>query len=275
MRVIIPRSFIATVLLLFAINAYSADGVLESLQSINQSQYHQLESSILGRPLHIVVKLPADYSETKRKQYPAIYLLDGGEIFPTLAGYYNYLRNQKAVPEAIIVGISYGSSDFEGGNYRSTDYTAPTDQREYWGGASVFQRVLKQELLPLIESTYRADAGKRVIFGQSLGGQFVLYTALTEPDLFWGHIASNPALHRNLAFFQQHHSDHALSGSRLFVASASNDERRFRIPAVAWINHWSEQNQLPWDLKAITIEGYGHFSLLPESFRQGMVWLFD
>jgi predicted alpha/beta superfamily hydrolase len=40
---------------------------------------------------------------------------------------------------------------------------------------------------------------------QGLGGQFVLYTALTRPDLFWGHIASNPALHRNLPFYPENH----------------------------------------------------------------------
>ena len=60
---------------------------------------------------------------------------------------------------------------------------------------------LFEELIPLIESAYPSDDQQRIIFGQSLGGQFVLYTALTDPALFHGHIASNPALHRNLDFF--------------------------------------------------------------------------
>ena len=260
---------------LAAMSVHADDGILESLQSINQSHYHRLQPEALGRPLHIVVKLPASYSDDKKKNYPAIYLLDGGAVFPMLAGYYNYLRNEDVIPESIIVAISYGAHDFEHGNNRSTDYTAPTDQREYWGGASVFQGVIEEELLPLIEATYRADPKKRIIFGQSIGGQFVLYTALTKPDLFWGHIASNPALHRNLEFFQQRHSDQIESGSRLFMASASNDDPRFRGPAVAWIDHWSEETQLPWKLNAITIQGYGHFSLITESFRRGLLWIFD
>jgi len=253
----------------------NADGVLDSLQSINQSHYHQLNPEALGRPLHIVVKLPVSYQDGDAKKYPAVYLLDGGAVFPMVGGYYNYLINEEVIPEAIIVGISYGSDRFEGGNYRSTDYTAPTDQREYWGGAAGFRGVVEQELLPLIESTYRADPDKRILFGQSLGGQFVLYTALTSPRLFWGYIASNPALHRNLEFFLQRHSTETDTGSRLFVASASNDDPRFRGPAVKWIDYWAKQANLPWTLNALSVPGYGHFSLVTESFRLGLMWIFQ
>jgi hypothetical protein len=61
----------------------------------------------------------------------------------------------------------------------------------------------------------------------------------------------------------------------LFVASASDDEPRFRKPAAARIDHWNKESKLPWKLNAITIEGYGHFSLITESFRQGLDWIFD
>ena len=259
----------------FLSSVQAEEGVLESLQAINQSIYHQVGQDSLGRPIHVIVKLPDSYAEDSKKRFPAIYLLDGGEIFPTLAGYYNYLRSQGDIPEAIVVGLSYGADNFEDGNYRSTDYTAPTDQRTYWGGAAEFQQVLIREVLPLIESEYRADPAKRVIFGQSIGGQFVLFTALTDPNLFFAHIASNPALHRNLDFFLETHSDSQATGSKLFMASGSEDEPRFREPAVKWINYWSGQESPPWQLEAITIKGYGHFSLLTESFRQGLIWVFD
>lgn len=255
--------------------AEADERILQALHSINPSQYHLLEPDALGRPIHIVVKLPADYAENKSRKYPVIYLLDGGAIFPMLVGYYNYLHNEELVPDAMLVALSYGSNNFEGGNYRSTDYTAPTEEREWWGGASVFQEVLKSDLFPLIESSYRADPSRRILFGQSIGGQFVLYSALTRPGLFWGRIASNPALHRNLPFFLHPHSAENSPGSKLFMASASNDDPRFRGPAKAWMDHWNQQDNLPWKLRAITIAGYGHFSLITESFRQGLLWLFD
>jgi predicted alpha/beta superfamily hydrolase len=269
------KTTVVTLTLLIGPIAVANDGVLESLQSIRDSQHHELKSETLGRSLHIVVKPPRGYDPDRRKPYPVVYLLDGGALFPMLVGYYNYLLNEQVVSELFIVAISYAAVDFEHGNFRSTDYTAPTDQREWWGGAEVFQGVLEKELLPLVEANYPVDPDRRIIFGQSIGGQFVLYTALTRPDLFWGHIASNPALHRNLDFFTQRHTDQLDSGSRVFMASGSVDEDRFRKPALEWMKYWSTQENLPWDLSMQSIEGYGHFSLAPESFRQGLIWIFD
>ena len=118
-----------------------------------------------------------------------------------LAPYYFLLKFDEPMPEAIIVGISYGANSRAEGNYRGTDYTAPSPERETYGGASAYQNFLADELLPLIERKYRVDKTRRILFGQSIAGQFVLYSAMTRPDLFWGRIASNPALHRNLEFF--------------------------------------------------------------------------
>lgn len=270
------KTFVSTVLLCFAANAAVAgDDPLSKLQSISKARHHEVVIEDLDRSVHVIVNVPDNYEESGNKKYPTVYLLDGGVTFPMLAGYSRYLRSQGDVPDLIVVGISYASNDFETGNFRSTDYTAPSDERAYYGGASRFQQLLETQILPMVETSYRSDPKKRVIFGQSIGGQFALYTAMTKPDLFWGHIASNPALHRNLDFFLQPLANRKRTRSMLFVASASDDERRFRVPAVAWIDHWSQQKETPWRLNAITINGYGHFSLVTESFRQGLTWIFD
>ena len=221
--------------------------------------------------------LPDGYEQVVERTYPTIYVLDGGALYPLLVSYYRYLNFGEELPDAIIVGISYGSDSFEGGNYRSTDYTAPSEERDYWGGAGTYQTFLSDELMPRIEKTFRSQPERRIIFGQSIGGQFVLYTALTEPNLFWGHIASNPALHRNLPFFLESHvaADEDGEPSRLFVASASHDDERFRVPARKWIEHWSGKDETPWHLETVTLEGHNHMSAPPASFRQGMRWLFN
>ena len=172
------------------------------------------------------------------------------------------------------MGLSYGSDRYEDGNVRSRDYTAPSTERENWGGASNFADMLERELIPLIERRFPSDSKKRIIFGNSLGGQFVLYCALFRSDLFWGHIASNPALHRNLPFFMATETPEGdpMRGY-LYVSSAANDQPRFREPAVAWMAHISNQRQLPFRLKTETLDGDTHFSAVPESFRHGMTWL--
>jgi predicted alpha/beta superfamily hydrolase len=247
------------------------------MQGLGDSHYRRIDSETLGRPYHIYVMLPDGYEQSPREDYPTIYLLDGGALFPLLAAYYRYLNFGEEIPDAIIVGISYGSDSYEEGNYRATDYTATSSERDYWGGADKFQRFLSDELLPFIEKSYRSRADRRVIFGQSIGGQFVLYTALTKPDLFWGHVASNPALHRNLPFFLRYHGKVEIAGeqSRLFVGSGSRDDPRFRVPTLEWIEHWSDNGDGPWQLKTMNLEGHTHMSAPPATFRQGMTWLFS
>lgn len=249
----------------------------EFLQGLGDTRYHRVVSDNVGRGYHLYVMLPEGYEESTRETYPTIYLLDGGSLFPLLASYYRYLIAGAESPNAIVVGVSYGSNDFGDGNFRSTDYTAESSEREYWGGAEKFQLFLSDELLPFVEKTYRSRSDRRVIFGHSLGGQFVLYTALTKPDLFWGHIASNPALHRNLPFFLQDPTKPRATNaqSKLFVASATHDDPRFRGPALKWIKHWTSRENAHWQLKTKDLEGHSHMSAPPASFRQGLRWLFS
>lgn len=268
-----------TALLLLLMAGITANAAVDTqyLQGLGGTRYHHVESSGIGRAYHIYVMVPDEYEQEPDETYPTIYILDGGALFPLLSAYHRYLRFSEEAPNAIIVGISYGSSSFKGGNYRSTDYTAKSAERDYWGGAEEFQQFLSDELLPLIEDTYRSNADRRVIFGQSLGGQFVMYTALTRPNLFWGHIASNPALHRNLHFFLEEHAEPApeTERSRLFVGSGTLDDPMFREPALEWIDHWSGRDDNPWLLRTMDLDGHTHMSTPPASFRQGMRWLFS
>ena len=248
---------------------------IDLLQGLGDAHYHRLDSKVVGRSYHILVRLPEDY-DTGTQKYPTVYLLDGGQTFPLLSAYYRYLSLGKEVPASILVGIAYGTDYWQKGFMRSTDYTAPSPERDYWGGAADFQRMLGTELLPFIETTYRSDPERRIVFGQSLGGQFVLFTAQTQPNLFWGHIASNPALHRNLPFFlETRPTPSSDSRSKLFVSSGSDDDPRFREPAVTWMEAWSQQESLPWRLKTMTLDGQSHFSAAPAAFRKGLTWIFD
>ena len=277
MRNAIPTLLVVTGILAAGRVTAAEPPDIRNLYGMGDVRYHAFQSQQLERGLHVFVRLPEDYDDEASPGYPTVYLLDGGITFPLFAAYYRYLRLAEELPDAIIVGISYGTEDWRKGNLRGTDFTAPAETREHWGGAERFARALEKELLPMIEGRYRADASRRVLFGQSLGGQFVLYCALTTPSLFWGHIASNPALHANLPFFLE--PPQAPPGrdvdARLFVSSAAGDEPRFREPALEWIEHWSARERTPWRLKTVTLEGHGHFSAAPAAFRAGMRWLLE
>lgn len=246
---------------------------IKAMQGLGNPKYHSIKSQKLFQTYHLFVRLPADFDA--KKKYPTVYLLDGGLTFPLLSGYYHYLRFTDELPKMILVGISYGSDNFKTGNSRGRDYTAKSKERDFWGGAGAFEDVLSQQIMPLVEKHYPADSAKRVIFGQSLGGQFVLYSAMTNPGMFAGYIASNPALHRNLEFFLQ---DAATGGktvgkSKLFVSDGSDDDPVFRGPALKWMKHWENKTKRPWQLKTTTLEGQSHMSAAPDAFRLGIQWI--
>ncbi len=266
-------AFIACFILIASSQAQTVN--YKALQGLGEVQYHTVKSDKPAQTYHLFVRLPTDYDSDKR--YPTVYLLDGGITFGLLGSYYHYLRFAQEVPEMIIVGISYGTGDWKAGNNRSYDYTAKATERAHWGGAAAFQLLLAGRIIPLIEGLYAVDTAKRMIFGQSLGGQFVLYTAMTKPDLFWGHIASNPALHRNLSFFLKTPEKIASNQSlpRLFVSSGADDDPRFRVPAQKWMKYWQEHTKPPWLLKTKTLEGQSHMSAAPAAFRQGLKWIFS
>ncbi len=250
---------------------------VSKLQGLSELRFHQLESNVDGDPpYYIYVRLPEEMAEADvDTRYPVVYLLDGGVTFAPLAGYYRYLRLAEEVSPLIIVGISYGTSDWREGNRRSVDYTLPTAEQAHWGGAERFDRWLESRLLPLIETEYPADPARRIIFGQSLGGQFAIHEAMFKPDRFWGHIASNAALHRNLELFLSAPEQRPAVLPRLFVVGGSDDNPRFAEPRGRWIAHWQSQPAPPFELQVTTLPGDNHFSALTGAFRHGLIWLFE
>ena len=269
------KTIIAVLGLIFA-SAISAETVVEvdGFQGLVDIRHHQIESKFSGKRYEFLVGLPDGYAESNT-EYPTIYLTDGAGLYPLLQAYYRYLIFAEEVPEAIFVAISYSDGDWVNDSDRSHDYSAPSEEREDYGGAGEFQSMLRDEIMPLVEEQYRSRADRRIIFGQSMGGQFVMFTAHTDPDLFWGHIASNPALHRNLSFYLPANTKvPAKSSTKLFVGSASDDDPKFKVPASQWIGEWTEQADKPWELHVEILEGHNHFSALPTAFRRGMKWLF-
>lgn len=268
---------LAMTLLLLADTVTAASFNPSHLQGLGDTRYHAFESETLGHSLHLYVRVPEGAARDPGGPYPTVYLLDGGINFPLLSSYYHYLRIGGEVPELILVGISYGSDTFDGGNFRSSDFTAPSRERAWWGNAPRFQAVLEQELIPMIEAEYASALGQRIIFGQSLGGQFVLYSALTRPELFWAHIASNPALHRNLDFFMgwKGGSEMPLEATRLFVAEGEFNDPRFKEPAMEWVAYWSAPDRKsPFLMEFRPLPGHSHLSAVTAAFRQGLRWLY-
>jgi predicted alpha/beta superfamily hydrolase len=241
-----------------------------------RGDYFPFDSKAVGRRFHIFVRVPEQYADEEIARYPVVYVLDGDLLFPILAASHLALTIDEGLPDAMVVGIAYGSFD-PSINRRGYDFTAPSEPADdpQRGGAPAFHDFLKSELIPEIEKRYRADPSRRVLFGQSLGGSMVLYSAFTEPDLFWGRIASNPNFEPDRELFFSPATPSTRKDLGLVVTSGSRDREALRKGALEWFDAWRAIEDRPWSLHTVTIEGGTHAADSSNSYRIGMLWLFS
>src|SRR3712207_1470588 len=136
----------------------------------------------LDRKYHLSVALPDGY-RTSTQAYPVIYVLDGDAYFGMAARLTTINQWFKRAPEAIIVGISYGTESYDQwATLRERDFKipevrdAPPDS-----AANLFLDALTQEMVPFIDANYRTIPSDRCLYGYSSSGFFVLY-ALFHQD---------------------------------------------------------------------------------------------
>lgn len=239
-----------------------------------RGDYFPIHSAATGRTYHIHVRLPEGYDPAAATLYPTVYLTDGDSLFPILAANHLFLTYDDGLPEAIVVGIAYGGFD-PAVNRRNIDFQSPGEGvAPDVAGASAFQRFLKAELIPGIERRYRSDAARRVLFGQSRGGAFVLYSAVTDPDLFWGRISSNPSITPGIESLLEPAAPASRRDLGLVVTSGTQDRADLQVEAAQWLSVWEARPERPWRLFGERIEGGTHAANAPDAYRTGLRRLF-
>lgn len=225
--------------------------------------YFPIDSREAGHRYHIYVRYPEGYGERPAERYPVLYVLDGDSLFPHLASNQLFIHYDDGLPDVIVVGIAYGS------------FAPPQNRRrhDFTDGADAFSRFLERELLPRIEGTTRADPQRRILFGQSRGGGFVLHSAFTDPDLFWGRIASNPTVDL-LPAIDKAPAQAEWRDLRLLIANGSLDDPRYATARNDWISRWTGRSDVPWALRRETIPDGTHAADSARVHRLAMRWLF-
>ncbi len=163
------------------------------------------DSASTGRTHRVYVAVPE--GPAPAAGHPVIYLLDGGEHFPTLD------RLTRALPKLargfgvaaatpVIVGLTYPGDPAHNEQARGEDYTPPapdlsnTGDRfsRKQGGADRFLDFLKQELEPALASRLPLDTSRTALMGHSYGGLLVLHALFTRPTAFDTFIAGSPSI---------------------------------------------------------------------------------
>jgi len=163
-----------------------------------RSEVIYIQSAVLGRSYNLYIKLPPAYlSEQNRKRvYPVLYVNDSDYTFQTVSGITHFPMLVGGYEHAIIVGLSFalGEGAIESRSRDFTPFSLGSNARYEHGGAREYLNFLRDEVIPLIDETYRTDKERRTLIGQSYGGLFGAYTLLAEPNLFDAYVLSSPSL---------------------------------------------------------------------------------
>ncbi len=174
---------------LFTLFIVLLTGTLCFGQDINIGIRDSVFSKILNEERELSIYLPPSYHSSPNQEYPVLYILDGDYNFQYVAGLLELEGGiSERIPEMILVAISGKGSETYGKNCKPN-----IEGLEDKGNADEVADFIAQELIPFINSRYKTD-GFEILSGHSLGGIFVINTALNHPKLFDRYIAISPAL---------------------------------------------------------------------------------
>ena len=186
---------VATILIItFTVSTLSHDNNIttEKMKPFQTpgSTLHEVKSSIVAQTYELAVSLPAKYDENTTQQYPVVYVMDGQWNFSLVENIAGRLTHDNLIPDAIIVGVTWGGDAPDYVKLRNRDYTPVViPDFDDSGGADKFLDVLQKELIPYIEKHFR-NSSERVITGSSFGGLIAGYAFAQKPELFNKYIIS-------------------------------------------------------------------------------------
>lgn len=153
----------------------------------------EIESTVLGETRNLLVHKPAGYSIADAR-FPVLYVLDGEWNFQKTVAIADHLQASGRIPGIIVIGVTNTLRD--GRPARIQDLAPAMDHKTAPGSATRFANFLNTELIPHIDTTYKTQP-YRMLAGHSLGGLFVLFNMLNNPEFFNTYIAMSPSLGRN------------------------------------------------------------------------------
>ena len=189
--------------------------------TILASEVRMMKSKSSGREYRISIALPYAYFDSPNKswpndnpleKWPVVYLTDANWYFGMVTEMVRVTAWCGSTTDAIIVGIGYPQDKDaaevmrDSGALRRGDFLPVRDEKieevaskelgrkVETGGAGKFLEFIKQELIPTIESEFKADPKRRILAGHSYGGLFSAFALLKEPGLFESYIVASPSL---------------------------------------------------------------------------------
>jgi len=256
------------------------------LPDVECSAFH---SRFTGHDYNVYVSLPASYRQGDQR-YPVLYVPDFDEAFLSLRGANWVMSLGKMLEEFILVGVPLQSEDVADWMRKRTFDLTPTEV-EAWnafeskryggefhsGGASLFLRTLKEELIPFIESKYRATSD-RGLAGGSLGGLFATYVWLNDGNTFSRYLIGSPSLWWDKEMILKAEAAMAESGKtlhgRVFLSVGADEEEGMVGPLKKLTTALTSHAYPNLRLESRIFEGQDHLSGALGTLSRGLKFLY-
>ena len=266
-----------------------------TLVTIPQTHVRHIASASVGQDYQLSVALPDDFG-VDDQLYPVLYVLDDYWCFPLFTQVVRLMHIFKELPQMVIVGIGYPTTDL-GDLFalRMRDYT-PTANAAFVksfpenmglpltrlprssGGANQFLSFLRTELFPFIDANYQGDPKRRILSGLSFGGLFGLYALFRHPESFSDYLILSPSiwwdekaiLQDEVALFEQHKS----LPIKLFlsVGEAEGEGTVLNVEELAALLHSRKYSGLLMNKEILPQET--HLSVVAGAFSKGIRAIF-
>lgn len=250
------------------------------------SEVRSIHAESNKKDYELYIQLPASYKNSTTA-YPLIIVNDSRFAFPLASGAMQLMGN-RVVKEAIVVGVSYSEGD-DSTISRTRDYTptyAPIDPNGYAsaarkvsGHAKEYTAFLADQVIPLLQKTYRVDTNNKIFVGHSFGGLLGCYILVNRPEIFDHYIIGSPSLgYDNKVIFameKKYAEKHKLLKAHAMIYVDDNDgslnNQNMADDALAFEKVLRSRNYSGLNLQVEVIRGENHHSVFPGLLSRGLM----
>lgn len=166
--------------------------------TLADTQARELHATANGSRYRISLWIPP--GEPPTGGWPVIYVLDANALFATFVEALqrgSYRPQATGIETAAVVGVAHAEDSLYVPERRYRDYTFGPSRlatASQSGGGEAFLSFIVDELMPGLHEELALNGSRRVLFGHSLAGYFVLHALMARPGAFRTYAAISPSI---------------------------------------------------------------------------------
>lgn len=255
------------------VSALSATGAPVMIDSTEQ---RLLPQKIQGRQLKLLIQFPPSFHKNPNRKYPLIFLPDAYFSFPSFCTFVGTARYDRQLPEVLLAGLSYVAEEPEYQALRLDDflpgYAVGATPRETEAQAKRFVAWLETDLLPLLDTEYRADPAHRIFVGGSAAATLALFLYYTRPELFEAYVAASPALYYQIWQYEAAFAETGRkAGPALYLSQGLHEDPESQGEFTRFVQRLHTRTYFEQPLQFELIPGERHGGACREGMMKGIL----